>query len=442
VEPNEPYALTPTVTVSQVGVYELRLNARDQLNDTNDTVQITVYPSTYTGMLAHWKLDDGVDTGPTTLIAEDSSGSWDPNWNSYGFDHNFHDGDLNGETGPGEPNWTNGVDSPLTSQDFKGALWLDGVDDFVEVENADGLAVTSDFTITAWIYPRDLTRFQGIITKVTDGSHKQFALSFGEKDPFDALQFDYEVGGNNYQVVGGQLTANQWQHVAITVDSDLVITFYIDGSQVAQDTAPAEVAARSDNINIGRWGGIYAAQPRYFDGKIDDVRIYGVAKTASEIITIAGIENPPPTVDAGDSYITWLDDLPLTTLAGTVGDGPPGDVADADVVWSITAGPGGAIASVTKTSTDWANPTAEFTTDTVGTYEITLTATDATGLTGSDTLEIQVVADACEAAQLSASWTGFNVYDTDQNCVVDLIDYADFAAQWLADLRLTAPEAY
>ena len=166
--------------------------------------------------------------------------------------------------------------------------------------------------------------------------------------------------------------------------------------------------------------------------------------TQIEVLAIAEITNGPPTVDAGDSYVTWLDDLPLTTLAGTVGDGPPGDVVDADVVWSITDEPGGANASVTKTSSDWANPTADFTTDTVGTYEITLTATDTTGLTGSDTLEIKVEADACAAAQEpeAPSWTGFNVVDTDQNCVIDLIDYGAFAANWLEDIRLTAPVAY
>ena len=69
-----------------------------------------------------------------------------------------------------------------------------------------------------------------------------------------------------------------------------------------------------------------------------------------------------------------------------------------------------------------------------------------TGLVGSDTLEIKVDADACEAAQDEEAPEypnfNFNVYDSDQNCVIDLIDYGAFAAQWLEDLRLTAPVAY
>jgi len=440
VEPNTPYAVTPTVTVDQSGIYELRLNARDEKSDSNDTVRIFVYPAGYEGLAAHWKLDDGIDTGPTTLIAEDSSGSLDPNLITYLLERHYHNGDLIGETGPSEPNWTSGVDSPLTLQDFKGALWFDGVDDYVEIPSEDGLQLTKNFTISAWIYPRTVGDYMTIISKVTDTSNKQYFLWV--KDSAE-LEYGFEAGGgNDGGEDGGEVVAGEWQHVAVTMDSDLFITLYINGSVVdtKQETLTPEI--RDDNINIGRFGGSY--EDRYFDGYIDDVRIYQEAKSSEEIIVIAGIENPPPTVDAGDSYHTWLGDLPLTTLAGTVGDGPPGDVADADVVWSVTDEPDGANASVTKTSSpsEWANPTADFTTDTAGTYEITLTATDATELIGSDTLEIQVWSDACEAAQEAPSWTGFNIFDTDQNCVVDLIDYADFAAQWLADIRLTAPEAY
>ena len=441
VEPNQPYAVTPTVKVDQSGIYELRLNVRDEKSDSNDTVRIFVYPAGYEGLAAHWKLDDGIDTGPTTLIAEDSSGSLDPNLITYLIERHYHNGDLINKTGPSEPNWTSGVDSPLTLQDFKGALWFDGVDDYVEIPSEDGLQLTKNFTISAWIYPRTVGDYMTIISKVTNTSNKQYFLWV--KDSAE-LEYGFEAGGgNDGGEDGGEVVAGEWQHVAVTMDSDLFITLYINGSVVdtKQETLTPEI--RDDNINIGRFGGSY--EDRYFDGYIDDVRIYPEAKSNEEIIVIAGIENPPPTVDAGDSYHTWLGDLPLTTLAGTVGDGPPGDVADAGVAWSITGTPEGANATVEKTSTlpeEWANPTADFTTDTVGTYEITLRATDATELTGSDTLEIQVWSDACEAAQEAPSWTGFNIFDTDQNCVVDLIDYAAFAAQWLADLRLTTPEAY
>jgi len=192
---------------------------------------------------------------------------------------------------------------------------------------------------------------------------------------------DYESNGNNYQIRGGQLTADQWQHVAVTVDSDLLVTLYINGGQVAQETAPAEVIAQPDNINIGRWGGTYASDPRYFDGKIDDVRIYGVAKTAAEIITITGIDNGPPTAAAGsdqrliretqgDSLVlsgASVDDIPIT--------------GNYTATWEVLDGPLGPDAGITFTLPGGNDPEDQLATmdypDVYGLYHLQLTATDA-----------------------------------------------------------------
>ena len=104
-------------------------------------------------------------------------------------------------------------------------------------------------------------------------------------------------------------------------------------------------------------------------------------------------------------------------------------------------------ASLTKTSTDPLLPTASFTTNYPGTYVIELTATDDTvygpdALSDSATLEIVVADDACAAAQMSSSWDGFDYYDVDDNCVIDLFDFAEFSVKWLEDKSLTVSEAF
>jgi hypothetical protein len=146
-----------------------------------------------------------------------------------------------------------------------------------------------------------------------------------------------------------------------------------------------------------------------------------------------------PIVDAGSSYVTWLGNLPQG-LTGTVDDSGEGDVNDPNVVWSITDGPVTAIASVTKTSTDPLAPTADFTTDTVGDYTIELASTDLAMQTGFDTLVVRVAADACEAAQLAG--TPLNYFDYDNDCDVDIVDFAAFALQWLDDIKPTASIPY
>ncbi len=104
-------------------------------------------------------------------------------------------------------------------------------------------------------------------------------------------------------------------------------------------------------------------------------------------------------------------------------------------------------ASITKTSTDPLAPTATFTTNYPGTYVLKVSATDDTvfgpeALVGSATLEVQVAEDACAAAQLSDNWDGFDFYDVDSNCVINVSDFAAFAATWLDFTSMTEAEAY
>jgi hypothetical protein len=150
-----------------------------------------------------------------------------------------------------------------------------------------------------------------------------------------------------------------------------------------------------------------------------------------------------PIADAGYSHVTWRDNGTLA-LAGTVDDRGEGDIIDTDVVWSIKTSPPGSAATLTKTSTDWANPTADFTPDLsiAGDYTIELTATDAAAQPDYDTLVVQVADDACEAAQLDPNWTGFDDYDINENCIIDLPDLTNFASKWLDEFYLPGPFSY
>ena len=72
--------------------------------------------------------------------------------------------------------------------------------------------------------------------------------------------------------------AGQWQHVAATFDGTTA-RYYIDGAEVASRTVSGSVGS-SNTWRIGAYG---AHPGGFFDGLIDDVRIYNRALTASEI---------------------------------------------------------------------------------------------------------------------------------------------------------------
>jgi hypothetical protein len=80
---------------------------------------------------------------------------------------------------------------------------------------------------------------------------------------------------------------------------------YIDGELVGNNIASGSVGTNSRNLYIGRADPSYAGY--FFDGKIDDVRIYGRALSASEVLQlyepVAGIDPLFADLPGGDYHL-------------------------------------------------------------------------------------------------------------------------------------------
>jgi hypothetical protein len=71
-----------------------------------------------------------------------------------------------------------------------------------------------------------------------------------------------------------------WTHLALTYDGT-TIRLYVNGVQVATVATSGAVATSTGALRIGGntvWG-------EYWTGKIDEIRIYNVVRTATEIAT-------------------------------------------------------------------------------------------------------------------------------------------------------------
>lgn len=205
--------------------------------------------------VAHWKLDE-----TTAGTAADASG--------------------NGNTGTA----MNGP-VPLAGH-INNCLQFDGTNDCVSIANSPSVDLTKNFTIAAWVRPDVVIGGldKTIMAKAASGNSKQYQLMITAAA--GAIYFGYETGGNNYAVAGGTATANVWQHVAVTVDSSRNIKVYLGGSVVANGTAPAEATVSTVGVAIGR--NTYSSY-YYFDGNIDDVRIYNTALSDTEVAALAGM---------------------------------------------------------------------------------------------------------------------------------------------------------
>ncbi|MHC4706080.1 MAG: LamG domain-containing protein [Planctomycetota bacterium] len=201
-------------------------------------------------LIGHWKMDE--TTGTTAY--DSAKGNHGPL--------------ING------PVWTSGQ--------VNGALGFDGVDDYVDVGDMDSLDFGADdnFSISAWIKCKK-DKSTVVAKRDHDGSRWQegYELRIHQSRLYFVIE---DMTGAATQVFGATtVTDDKWHHVVAVRDTVLDKVFiYVDGSRDAAPVTDTTSAALStdESFRIGR---TYTAQ--YFDGIIDDVRIYGRALSAEEI---------------------------------------------------------------------------------------------------------------------------------------------------------------
>jgi len=169
---------------------------------------------------------------------------------------------------------------------------------YLSITDADqtGLDITGDLTMEAWVKLEQLPSVAGtsfcIMTKYeTVAGGRAYLLHILTAD--DKLQFimsdDGSVDAGHYSrftcdtaFVSGDVGV--WKHVAISVDVSVPsATFYIDGT--AQTTTNDAIDATSiynssEPFEIGAYGSTPA---EFFDGLIDDARIWNDIRTSTEI---------------------------------------------------------------------------------------------------------------------------------------------------------------
>jgi hypothetical protein len=164
------------------------------------------------------------------------------------------------------------------------ALALDGVNDYVSLPQ-DVVADLADFTIAAWVY-WDASRNWARVFDFGSGTGHYMMLT--PRTSGGVVRFgittDYGIGEQG--IVGNAaLPTGQWVHVAVTL-SGRTGTLYVNGSPVGTNAAmwhsPFRLGATGQNW-IGR--SQYASDP-YFNGKIDDFRIYQGALSAAELAVL------------------------------------------------------------------------------------------------------------------------------------------------------------
>jgi hypothetical protein len=176
-------------------------------------------------------------------------------------------------------------DPNLVTNDVKvgtGAVELDGIDDYVEIAGFKGIPGGSSRTCTAWI--KTSTAPGEIITWGTTDTTAKWIVRLDNTGPLRA-----EVSGG-YIIGTKNLADDTWHHVAVVLAADgssdvSEIKLYVDGEEEVITTSSA-CSVNTSAGNLVRIG-VFSTFSRFFQGLMDDVRIYARPLTADEVAELA-----------------------------------------------------------------------------------------------------------------------------------------------------------
>ncbi len=272
---------------------------------TSSVAVLTISPWTPTDALAgYWKFDE--TTGGTA--ADSSPNANNANLVSFAFD-----------------------DSQWVSGRVNGAISVNPTGISLEhAEAPDSPSLNFDgngrFSIAAWVRgPATQINGAGIVAKGVGSLNEEYAL-----DVTTSGGYRFYIRNNVAAAINLQTTVapnGTWQHVVATYDAGFTLmNFYVNGQLVASNTAAGStlLADNSHAVTIGaREQSASSGYNFYFNGTIDDVRIYSRALSAADVQTIynaAGVV-APVFYTQPQSVSRWVGDN--QTLSALVDGTPP-----------------------------------------------------------------------------------------------------------------------
>lgn len=191
------------------------------------------------------------------------------------------------------------VNATRTPGIIGGALSFNGSSSNVNVPSNSGITPVTAITMMAWVYPQE-NRSAKIFQKGDWDGH-----GLGQ-DLWQGWHCGINMADNSGHSIewgAGRPLLNEWYHLAMTYDGAL-FSFYVNGALRGSKPVTGNLRSNSRPLSIGSDAG----SQKFFNGKIDEVALYGVALTALEIQAIAQIAANPDT--DGDGIPNNQDDYP------------------------------------------------------------------------------------------------------------------------------------
>lgn len=245
------------------------------------------------GLVGYWKMDESSWTQNCTATSvTDSSGNGN-----------------NGKSCPSTTGPTTGVGK------FGNGGVFDGTGDTVSIAHHASLKPSAQITISAWVNPTNITtnNFYEIYRK-EDGADRHL-LSFQANGTI--LSFGLGTATQGYQELDVSITSTDYTggwHLITAIYDGQNKYLYRDGIRIGSQTATGAIGTTGTAIAyIGSSGG----SDEFFNGKIDEARVYNRALSAADVSTLYNFAPGPYT------YLSF-DEGTGTTINDKSGNGYSG----------------------------------------------------------------------------------------------------------------------
>jgi PKD repeat protein len=268
-----------------------------------------------------------------------------------------------------------------------GATWTTGIDGYALSFNGNDYAhvFSPDFnlhsavTITAWIHPSTMRGYGRIAAKTHSSNTSPWVLYGLSLNPegyaLMELASDTDRG---WAKSAAPIPLHRWTHLAGTYDGQS-IKLYINGQLETTSPFTGPLTLNHEPFSIGR----SSYDRDYFQGHIDDVRLYNYALHPTAIHDLL---NQAPVAACGGPYTG--EEGTIITFDASASTDPDGNIQHYDWVFGDgTVGTG-------------ISPTHNYSQE--GIYTVTLTVTDDGGLTSIHTTSVSIH-DTQPTAQFSAT---------------------------------------
>ncbi|MCK4891882.1 MAG: LamG domain-containing protein, partial [Candidatus Pacebacteria bacterium] len=155
---------------------------------------------------------------------------------------------------------------------YGSACEFDGVDDYVDL-GSDKILSTGAWTLNFWFNLKDADAIYHFASSDYAGLSRYLSTLYN--------RLRFYNGSGVYETSNTDFELNKWNQGVYVYDGIGTVTFYLNGR--LDGSASAGYTGSATYMRSHYIGADHAAARRYFNGSIDDVRIYNYARTAEQI---------------------------------------------------------------------------------------------------------------------------------------------------------------